>query len=359
MQKYFIEAFIQHIVSVLLHHIHTPEWFSSVMPIFTLLYPLNRCGYVIFVAVIDFYIIRSKIMNLKQLYYFKRLSETQHYTEAASSLFITQPSLSHAISELEKELGVSLFARKGRNVEITQNGKRFLPYVEDALASLEKGRLTLQKSGLESKENIRIAFIYTMGEYVVPQLIQKYSASPSHHNVTFSFTQGTSLNLLQELKAAKTDLALCSYIADEPDIDFIPIIQQELVVVTAKDHPLARLYQHEVELAETIHYPYVYFAENSGLRPFIDNVFMQQKMVPDIACYVEEDTAMAGLVSIDYGIAIMPRISALANYNVHILTIKNKIPPRYIYLATMKERVLSPAIQSFKEFVIDDSQRTG
>ena len=46
-------------------------------------------------------------MNLKQLYYFKRLSETEHYTEAASSLFITQPSLSHAISELEKELGVA------------------------------------------------------------------------------------------------------------------------------------------------------------------------------------------------------------------------------------------------------------
>jgi DNA-binding transcriptional LysR family regulator len=91
---------------------------------------------------------------------------------------------------LEKELGVSLFARKGRNVEITQNGKRFLPYVEDALTSLENGRMTLQKSGLENKENIRIAFIYTMGEYVVPQLIHKYSTLPARHNVTFSFTQG-------------------------------------------------------------------------------------------------------------------------------------------------------------------------
>ncbi len=201
-------------------------------------------------------------MNLKQLYYFKRLSETEHYTEAASSLCITQPSLSHAISELEKELGVALFARQGRNVKITQNGKRFLPYVEDALASLENGRMTLQKNGAENKENIRIAFIYTMGEYVVPQLINQYSLSPECHNVTFSFTQGTSLTLLQELKAGKVDLAICSYIADEPDIDFIPVIQQELVVVTAKDHPLARLYEHEVDLVETIHYPYIYFSEN-------------------------------------------------------------------------------------------------
>ncbi|MBE0194820.1 LysR family transcriptional regulator, partial [Klebsiella michiganensis] len=114
-------------------------------------------------------------MNLKQLYYFKRLAETEHYTEAASSLFITQPSLSHAITELEKELGVALSTRKGRNVKITQNGKRFLPYVEDALASLENDRMTLQKNSDENKENIRIAFIYTMGEHVVPQLIHKYS----------------------------------------------------------------------------------------------------------------------------------------------------------------------------------------
>ena len=166
--------------------------------------------------------------------------------------------------------------------------------------------------------------------------------------MTFSFTQGTSLTLLQELKAGKVDLAICSYIADEPDIDFIPVIQQELVVVTARDHPLARLYEHEVDLVETIHYPYIYFSENSGLRPFIDNVFMQQKLVPEIACYVEEDTAMAGLVSIDYGIAIMPRISALSHYNVHILKIKNTLPPRYIYLATMKDRGTFPALQSFK-----------
>ena len=254
-------------------------------------------------------------MNLKQLYYFKRLSETEHYTEAASSLCITQPSLSHAISELEKELGVALFARQGRNVKITQNGKRFLPYVEDALASLENGRMILQKNGAENKENIRISFIYTMGEYVVPQLINKYSLSPECHNVTFSFTQGTSLTLLQELKAGKVDLV------------------------------------------ETIHYPYIYFSENSGLRPFIDNVFMQQKLVPEIACYVDEDTAMAGLVSIDYGIAIMPRITALSYYNVHILKIKNTIPPRYIYLATMKDKGLSPALESFKNVVIHDSQK--
>ncbi|MBA8171240.1 LysR family transcriptional regulator, partial [Escherichia fergusonii] len=53
---------------------------------------------------------------------------------------------------------------------------------------------------------------------------------------------------------------------------------------------------------------------------------------------------------------IMPRITALSYYPVHILNIKNAIPPRYIYLATMKDRVLSPALQTFKDVIINDCQ---
>ena len=56
-------------------------------------------------------------MNLPQLYYFRKLAEVQHYTEAAKALYITQPSLSDSIASLEKELGVSLFQKKGRNIK--------------------------------------------------------------------------------------------------------------------------------------------------------------------------------------------------------------------------------------------------
>jgi DNA-binding transcriptional LysR family regulator len=70
---------------------------------------------------------------------------------------------------------------------------------------------------------------------------------------------------------------------------------------------------------------------------------------------VEEDLAMAGLVSIGYGIAIMPRIAALTHYNLNILTIKNSLPPRYICLATIKTKMLSPAALRLKNFIITHS----
>ena len=74
-------------------------------------------------------------MNLPQLYYFRKLAEVQHYTEAAKALYITQPSLSDSIASLEKELGVSLFQKKGRNIQLTKYGEEFYQYVSESPVS--------------------------------------------------------------------------------------------------------------------------------------------------------------------------------------------------------------------------------
>ena len=70
-------------------------------------------------------------MNLSQLYYFRKLAQLQHYTKASKELYITQPSLSDSISALEKELGVSLFRKHGRNIKLTDHGEKFYKFVKN------------------------------------------------------------------------------------------------------------------------------------------------------------------------------------------------------------------------------------
>ena len=98
-------------------------------------------------------------MNLNQLQYFKILAQEEHYTRAAQMLSITQPSLSHAIAQLEEELGTRLFEKKGRNIVLTRYGKLFLPYVEESLKVLGEGvQRTRELNG--SKEGIiHLAYI--------------------------------------------------------------------------------------------------------------------------------------------------------------------------------------------------------
>ncbi|WP_099224555.1 LysR family transcriptional regulator [Listeria costaricensis] len=289
-------------------------------------------------------------MNLRQLYYFRKLAEKEHYTEAAAELSITQPSLSHAISELEKELGTYLFEKQGRNIRLTKYGRFFLAYVEKSLDELEKGERLLQELTSPSKGKIDLGFIYTMGAHFVPELVQEFTSQPGNQEVTFSFFQGATNSIIPKLKAEKFDLAICSHVEDEPEIQFTPITRQELVIVVAKNHPLAQ--KSSIDLYETADYPFVFFADTSGLRPLIDDLFAEIGVTPNIACYVEEDTAMAGLVSVNYGIAIMPNISSLPHYDVKVLPLKSPEHDRFIYLATVKNRYLPPAARKFRDFAI-------
>ena len=84
-------------------------------------------------------------MNLNQLYYFKTLAELEHYTKAAEKLNISQPTLSHSISAMEKELGANLFEKQGRNVVLTKYGRIYMFYVENALTQLELGKNQIER----------------------------------------------------------------------------------------------------------------------------------------------------------------------------------------------------------------------
>lgn len=83
-------------------------------------------------------------MTLLQLRYFQLLSRTLHYTHTAEQLHISQPSLSYAINELEKELGVKLFQKEKQKVRLTSYGLQFLPYVDQCLSVLQEGRDAIQ-----------------------------------------------------------------------------------------------------------------------------------------------------------------------------------------------------------------------
>ena len=98
-------------------------------------------------------------MNLSHLYYFKKLAEVQHYTRAAKELFIAQPTLSAAISQLEKELGAPLFQKHTRSVHLTSYGQDFYRYVNVALQNLDKGIDVVQQRAGVRQSSVRVGAV--------------------------------------------------------------------------------------------------------------------------------------------------------------------------------------------------------
>lgn len=293
-------------------------------------------------------------MNLNHLQYFRVLAKLEHYTKAAEQLSITQPSLSHAIASLEKDLGTTLFEKHGRNIRLTKHGRYFLTYVENALNELAIGEKKLRELTNQTNDSINLGFTYTLGASFVPNLMTEFLKHEAHQTIHFSFGQGNTKQLIQDLKSEKYDLALCSSVKNEPEIEFIPITQQELVMIVSYQHPLAQ--KETIDLKEIVDYPFIAFNEESGIRKLIDSLFNEANIKPTIRCEVEEDTAIAGLVSVNYGVAIIPRIPFLEQFNVKVLPITNPKHERYIYLASVRNQYVSPSITAFKNFILSHSQ---
>ena len=103
-------------------------------------------------------------MMLRQLQYFLDLAETEHLTKSANNLFVTQSTISHGITQLEKELGIALFKRIGRGLVISQAGIKFKAYASRALQEIASGKMELSQLSDLQTGSLTIGVIPTGSE---------------------------------------------------------------------------------------------------------------------------------------------------------------------------------------------------
>ena len=277
------------------------------------------------------------------------VTDITEIAKAAEELSISQPSLSHAVSSLEKEIGIKLFEKQGRGVVLTKYGKIFKEYVDEAIHSLDTGVKKVQSMTGQTEGVVELAYIYTLGSGFVPRLVGDFLRTHEELKVKFRFTVGNTSEIIQGLKEDRFDIGFCSMAEREGEIGFTPVGREKLVVVVPKGHPLS--YERAVDLEQAAAYPQIFYTPNSGLRPVVDRMFEQAKLNPKIAYEIEEDGSMAGLVAENFGIAIMPEIPILSQLDVDVVPLRNQDQQRYIYMAQGKEKYHPPLVQKFAEYV--------
>lgn len=290
-------------------------------------------------------------MNLSHLRYFVTLAQVKHYTKAAQLLQITQPSLSHAISTLEKELGVQLFEKKKHNTELTICGKQFLPAARNSLSVLDNGIDLLSK--MEGSDGlVRLGCLRYLGIQYIPQLLQSFKGEP-HTKITFTIESGLTPQLVQELQEQKLDIIFASLPLDHATLTCVPVANQDLVLIVPKTHPLAQ--RCTINLQDTAPYPYIFFDKTAGLRPIIQDIFQRAAVTPTIAYEVSEDEVIAGMVAQGFGIAVVPYMPLLLQLDVTILPITYPQYERTFFMMTNSAAYMTPAVEEFRNFVLNHS----
>lgn len=289
-------------------------------------------------------------MTLQQLQYFRVLAKIQHYTKASEELLISQPSLSYAIAELEKELNIALFEKQGKKIKLTRYGEFFLSYVEISLDKLDEGIKMLKVLADPSTGKVNLGYIYSLSSSFVPRVIENFYRDKSNEAITFNFIQNLNNVILEDLRNGKTDLAFC--VKPSKDTSYIPILKQDLYLIVSKNHPYAN--RKEISIMEIKDEPFVILNKKSALRQMLDDLFEDIGITPRIVFEAEECNAILSFVALNFGISIIPEVPALKHSDVAVLNIKDCRCVRTIYMAWMEDRYMTPSVKKVKGFISDN-----
>ena len=197
--------------------------------------------------------------------------------------------------------------------------------------------------------HIDLAYVFPLAKSYIPHLVRSFLDSEGNHNITFSMTQEITNKMIRDLKSERYDVIFGSYVSNEPDIEFVPVINQEMVIITPPEHPLK--YKKEIFLEDLLDYPVIGYDRTSGLGQFTTSIYRQNQMEPQIAFETSDENAIAALVSENFGIGFVAHVESLREYDVDILHLSNLKPYHTVYMAYMKNNIMIPAVEKFIGFV--------
>lgn len=252
-------------------------------------------------------------MEIRQLRYFLDIAETQHLTQSAQNLFVTQSTLSHGLRQLEAELGSPLFDRLGRGLRLSQAGAAFRVYAARALQEIEAGRMALaDMAGLQSG-TLTVGVIPTFLHTLVPATVAAFSSAyPGVNVVVRDLRAGPIEELLVE---GRLDVGIAFYPTEREDIETEPLFAEHLQLVVNRSHPLAG--RRRLALKALAQVPLAMLPRAFATRRLIDDSLRQAGVAPLVRVEME---SVEGLIEVcRWGdlACIVPERAALQAPDMH------------------------------------------
>ena len=291
-------------------------------------------------------------MTFNQLRYFQAVARLQTFRAAAEELYISQPSLSRSIDTLEDELGVVLFERAGRGIALTGSWRLFLEYTNRIIDECDIAVYKMKEIST-SGGRIDIGYVFPLANYYIPHKVRSFLDVPGNEHVTFGFTQNRTSSIIREIKNGKLDVGFCAYSENDEELEFVPILKQEMVIITSNEHPLAE--KDELSIRELGRNPVIGYDRVSGLGEYTRRLYRNLGIKPDILCECSDENSIQALVREQFGIALVAKVDILNEKYLRIHSISDADLVYYVNIAWLKNHYLMPATKRFIDFMISGS----
>lgn len=240
---------------------------------------------------------------------FISLTETRSYTQTAKKLGLTQPAVSHQISQLESEYGIKIFDRVKGKLKLTPQGEIIYKYAVRAEALSEQAGTAVGDS-VTGVTRLSIGVTQTAGEILVPRIIAEYAAG--HPDVRVSISTDSLKKISDKLRHYELDIAVVEGSPVSEEFDSTRLDSDQLVIIAAKNHPLAgRKYVTIDDLRDE---SFIMRPKKSGTRAFFNSYLADRGESEDsLRIVVETDSVkmIREFVSLGLGVSVMSRSACL------------------------------------------------
>ena len=287
-------------------------------------------------------------MEFRQLQHFVAVVETGSISAAARHLYLAQPAISASIKKLEGELKMPLLHRRERGVSLTGAGQQFLQHARQILQQAKDAKLAMHAiEGLDQGE-VEIGVPTMLGSYFFPPLLMafKHQYPALQMNIIDSGTR----NIRQKLLNGELELGV---VADKdllPEFDSEKLIQEEMVVSMAPDHPLTELEQ--IEYRDFLEYELILFGKGYYHSALVEKISKEESATPKIAFTSNLLPLIKSVVRKGY--AISPMWKVAIQDDDEIITRPFAKPFCIdLSLAWRRDSYLSRANQVFRDFILE------
>jgi DNA-binding transcriptional LysR family regulator len=240
-------------------------------------------------------------MDLRQLEILKAVAETGSFTGAGRRLHVSQSAVSRQILLLEAELNEPLFWRIKRKVKITPTGEALLQLAIRVFDDIKETTATITETQEKLTGTVRLVGGMTVSLYVFPSLLKEFRRL--HPEVDVKVMTGSTDRLLRKLRSGAADLGLITLPIPEPDLVTVPVMREEMVLVTYPSHPLAK--KGRFDPHDLVRQPFVLYEPNSNTRRTIDSFFVREAILPRIVMETENVEIIKAMVRSGIGITVI------------------------------------------------------
>jgi len=286
--------------------------------------------------------------RLKQMRAFCQVVRSGCITKAAERLFLSQPSVTLQIQALERELGVTLFERRGPNLKVTPNGETLYalagPLV-DGMDRLEENFAAHQ--GLLDSGELNIGAGESTILYILPEAVRRFVST--YPRIQLRLHNVTGRDGLKMLRADEIDFAVGSMLDVPDDITYQPVATFDPVLITPLDHPLTKL--PKVTLEDISHYGLILPPSHLSTWRIVKYVFQQHNLTFTVTLEAGGWEVIKKYVKLGMGISIVTDICLTGQEKLVSIPLNQYFPQRGYGLVLRKGRFLSPQARKFVEIL--------